>query len=205
MKIVGVTGGRGTGKTAVCREFEKLGAYIVDADQTARKVVQPGSPVLKDIILEFGKEYANEDGTLNRRKLAQTVFSDESRRLRLNAIMHPAIVNEMLTEAQTALLNPQYKLVCLDAPLLIEGGLLPYCDSVVVVLAPKEDRIKRIMARDSLTEEEAAARIDSQPEDAFYLDRVTYGLSLKNNKSETELLSEARKIFQKLTGDCIGS
>lgn len=203
MKIVGVTGGSGTGKTAVCHEFKKLGAYTIDADQIARDIVFPGSSVLEDIILKFGKEYINKNGTLNRKKLAQTVFHDESKRLKLNAIMHPAIIHKMLTEAQQALLNPQYKFVCLDAPLLIEGGLLPYCDSIVVVLAPIEDRIKRIMSRDCLTEKEAEQRISAQPPDAFYLDHADYRLI--NNKSETELLSEARKIFQKLIGDSIGN
>jgi dephospho-CoA kinase len=158
MRRIGLTGGIGSGKSTVSALFSALGAYVVDADAIAREVVAPGSAGLDALVEEFGPEILSPDGALDRAALAEVVFADSSARERLNAITHPRIA------ARTAELVaglPSDAVMIHDVPLLAELGLQGAYDLVVVVDAPEQVRIDRLVAR-GLTQPDARARIKAQ-------------------------------------------
>ena len=168
MKVIGITGGSGAGKTAICNLLKEQGASIIDADKIARKIVEIGQPALQDIENAFGKEILLDSGHLNRKKLGSIVFTDKERLKLLNEITHPRIIAEIersLDEMQ----QRQKTLVVVDAPLLFETALNQLVGEIWVVVAPLEMRIQRIMERDKLSREEAKLRISSQKDPKDYL------------------------------------
>jgi dephospho-CoA kinase len=142
---VGVTGGIGSGKTALTDWLSEQGIVIVDADRVAREVVQPGTPALKAIIDAFGEQYLTQDGNLDRAAMRQLVFGDEEKRLLLESITHPQIREALLDQLQRA--DSAY--VVLSSPLLLESGQSEMVDVSVVVDVPEEMQIQRTMARDA--------------------------------------------------------
>lgn len=156
--IVGVTGGIGSGKTTLCREFERLGAPVVDTDQVAREVVAPGTPGLFRLVEEFGGGILDERGQLDRRRMRARVFADPADRGRLEAILHPLI--RQGTDARVLACGYPYCLVCI--PLLVERGGGNRVDRVLVIDCAPEVQIARVMARDELSAEEVEAIIKSQ-------------------------------------------
>lgn len=145
MLRVGVTGGIGSGKTALTDWLSEQGIVIVDADRVAREVVQPGTPALKAIIDAFGEQYLTQDGNLDRAAMRQLVFGDEEKRLLLESITHPQIREALLDQLQRA--DSAY--VVLSSPLLLESGQSEMVDVSVVVDVPEEMQIQRTMARDA--------------------------------------------------------
>ncbi|MBF6507406.1 dephospho-CoA kinase [Nocardia farcinica] len=158
MLRVGLSGGIGSGKSTVARRLVELGAVLIDADALAREVVQPGTPGLAEIVDRFGDEVLDADGALNRPALAAKVFDDEHARADLNAITHPKIRD--LTAERMAQ-APADAVVVHDVPLLVEVGYAPNYHLVVIVDAPEEDRVRRLIDR-GLTEADARARIAAQ-------------------------------------------
>jgi dephospho-CoA kinase len=142
---VGVTGGIGSGKTALTDWLSEQGIVIVDADRVAREVVQPGTPALKAIIDAFGEQYLTQDGNLDRAAMRQLVFGDEEKRLLLESITHPKIREALWDQLQRA--DSAY--VVLSSPLLLESGQSEMVDISVVVDVPEEIQIQRTMARDA--------------------------------------------------------
>ena len=142
---VGVTGGIGSGKTALTDWLSEQGIVIVDADRVAREVVQPGTPALKAIIDAFGEQYLTQDGNLDRAAMRQLVFGDEEKRLLLESITHPQIREALWDQLQRA--DSAY--VVLSSPLLLESGQSEMVDVSVVVDVPEEIQIQRTMARDA--------------------------------------------------------
>jgi dephospho-CoA kinase len=162
MLRVGLTGSIGVGKSFVASVFEELGAHVLDADQTAREVVMPGTPGLKAVTEAFGEEILNPDGTLNRKQLGAVVFTDENRRQRLNHILHPFIIarqDEILKEWEAH--DPQ-GIGIVDAALMIESGGYKRFDKLIVVHCRPEVQLERLMLRDKLSRDEAQRRINSQ-------------------------------------------
>jgi dephospho-CoA kinase len=162
MLRVGLTGSIGVGKTFVTSVFEELGAHVLDADQTAREVVMPGTAGLNAVTEAFGKEILNPDGTLNRKQLGAVVFGDEEKRQRLNQILHPFIIarqDEILNEWEAK--DPE-GIGIVDAALMIESGGYKRFDKLIVVHCRPEVQLERLMLRDKLSREEAQRRIDSQ-------------------------------------------
>ena len=162
MLRVGLTGSIGVGKSFVTSVFEELGAHVLDADQTAREVVQPGTPGLQAVTEAFGKEVLNPDGTLNRKQLAAVVFGDETQRQRLNHILHPFIIarqDEILNEWEA---GDPHGVGIVDAALMIESGGYRRFDKLIVVHCRPEVQLERLMLRDKLTRDEAQRRIASQ-------------------------------------------
>jgi dephospho-CoA kinase len=156
---VGLTGGIGAGKSEVSRLLASLGAVIVDADLIAREVVEPGTPGLAAVVAEFGEEVLRPDGSLDRPALGKVVFSDPGRLAALNAIVHP-LVRERSAELEAA--AGASDVVVQDVPLLAENGLAPLYDLVVVVDAPDEVRLDRLVRLRGMAEEEARARMAAQ-------------------------------------------
>lgn len=162
VRLIGLTGGIGSGKSTAARFFAEAGAQVVDADQVARRVVEPGRPALEELRQEFGDGVFHADGTLNRAALGARVFHDPAARARLNAIMHPRIEAEAAREAAAARERDPQGLVVYDVPLLFESGQEGRFDLVVTVYVPRDEQRRRLMARDGLSAEDAEARLSSQ-------------------------------------------
>ncbi|GGJ13437.1 dephospho-CoA kinase [Alicyclobacillus cellulosilyticus] len=160
--IVGLTGGIATGKSTVSSMLRELGAFVVDADVWARKVVEPGTEGLREVVARFGPGVLNPDGSLNRRALAEMVFQDEAARNDLNAIVHPRVRAGMMAETKARLKLHPHDPVVWDVPLLFEGPTRDMVDVTVLVYAPEEVQLRRIMARDGLDERAARLRIKAQ-------------------------------------------
>lgn len=168
MKIVGITGGSGAGKTTATKSFCGYGAEVLDADVLAREIVEPGKPALEEIKKEW--ENVVENGVLNRKALAKIVFNNEEDLHKLNTITHKYVVDEIKRRISVS----KAEIFIIDAIALFESGLSELCDVTVFVTAEKETRIKRIMARDNLTRLEAEERINAQKSDDFYETRADF-------------------------------
>lgn len=160
--LIGLTGSIGAGKSTVAARLKALGAYVIDADEIAREVSSRGSEGLGEIVSTFGEGVLQADGMLDRKKLAAIVFAEEKKRLALNAILHPRILNAMRERAAEVLAAKKTAVVVYDMPLLIETGEYARVDSVWLVTASDETRIARVMARDACTRDEARRRIAAQ-------------------------------------------
>jgi len=161
MIIVGLTGSVGTGKSTVTNFFRELGAYIIDWDELAREVIRPHLRAWKEIVEYFGKDFLNEDLTINRQKLAEIVFSDKEKVTRLNQIVHPEVFKEderITNEIKSLDLNA---LIIKDIPLLFELTRPIFVDKVVVVSASEQTQLRRLEAK-GMSRENAQSRIKSQ-------------------------------------------
>ena len=161
-KVIGLTGGIACGKTTVSNILRKLGAVIIDADKLSREVVSKGSPTLNEIVFEFGASFLLENGELNRKKLAQLVFSNSEALKKLNQIIHPIIGQKIKNEIKWNKENTNYHVIIVDAALLIESNLIKLVDELWVVTASEAIQIKRLNERDGLSESEARLRISNQ-------------------------------------------
>jgi dephospho-CoA kinase len=164
LTVIGLTGGVGSGKSTVSAYLSEKGYPVIDADKAAREIVLPGSPVLGALARVFGREILNEDGTLNRKKLASIAFGDRSLKAKMDDIMHGEIYRLMKARVGELALSGYKGLVFLDIPLLFETGgeLLKEIDETWVADACEETRIKRVVARDGTTREEVEKIIKNQ-------------------------------------------
>jgi dephospho-CoA kinase len=194
MRIIGLTGGIGSGKSTVSAMLRELGATVVDADEGARAVVEPGQPALEEVRDRFGEAVFAGDGSLDRERLAGIVFSDERAREDLNAITHPR-VRAWMAERMQAAAEAGAAAVVLDIPLLFESGLTAGLDEVVVVWAPVETQFARAVARGGHGED-IRARIKAQmPLDAK---RAQATVVIDNSGSETETRRQVEAFWRGL-------
>lgn len=156
--IIGLTGGIGSGKTAVSETFEKLGITVVDADLASRVVVEKGKPCLEEIAKHFGDDILNENDELNRAKLREIIFNSDSEKLWLESLLHPAIA-EQIKDELNASKSPYTILV---SPLLLETNQRDFCDKVLVVDIPIELQMERTIKRDGVSEDQVKSIIKSQ-------------------------------------------
>ena len=192
MFVVGITGGIGSGKTAVTDHLETLDIAVVDADKAARVVVEPGKPALDEIAAHFGSEILLDDGALNRAALREVVFNDSSQRKILEGITHPRIREEIARQLSAA--TSPY--VVLSSPLLLESGQNSFADYVVVVDVPEELQVARTSARDNndptLVRKIMAAQLSRT-------DRITRGDEVIDNRgSLDELREQVDALHQRL-------
>lgn len=192
MIILGITGGSGCGKTTVSDFFREKGIDVIDTDKTARIIVEPGRPALSEIKDYFGNEYINPDGTLNRKKMANLVFSYPDKLEILNKITHKYITQYV----RSYISGYNGNIIGIDGAALIESGINSVCDCVLSVLSDKEIRIKRIMMRDNLNENEAKCRISAQKDDTFYIENSDY--LVYNNDSIIDLHKQLENILKDL-------
>ena len=162
-RVIGVSGGSGSGKSTVCERLRDMGCVWIDTDAVAREIVQPGSPVLPRLQAAFGADILRPDGSLDRALLAQRAFADAETSKTLSAITHPAIVG--IVKERMAPLLEAGKTVLIDAPLLFTSGLSHICDLTVKVTAPEAERVRRIMQRDGISQEAALRRIRAQAQE----------------------------------------
>lgn len=159
--VIGLTGSIASGKSTISNMFNTLNIPVIDADQLARDVVEPGEIAYKKIVDTFGNDIVLQDGTIDRKQLGKIVFQDSNRRDELNAIVHPEVRKEMV-ERRDQLQNEGYSAVVLDIPLLFESKLTGYVDRTLVVYVDEQTQLERLMERDQSTAEEAQQRIQSQ-------------------------------------------
>lgn len=165
--IVGVTGGIASGKSTVSRLLAEKGAFIINLDEIGHELLKRGSPVMDELLEAFGPDILDTSGDVSRNKLGAIVFADNAARERLNAIMHPPIVQRSQSEARQLAAEDPNRVVVIDVPLLIEGGRQDLVDVVVVVTMSPENQLQRLRKRSieesrPLSVEEAQARISAQ-------------------------------------------
>lgn len=196
MRVIGVTGPTGAGKSVVCKRLgDWKGITVIDCDWVARDVVRRGQRCLLDLAVEFSSAIIDKNGELNRRRLAGIVFRDRKKLRRMEGIMYPYILDRI--RAETAAREAAGdRAVFLDAPTLYQSGADALCEKVAAVLAPEKDRLRRIMERDALSEEEARARMMSQPGDEFFEKRADY--ILRNTGETSALRLQILELMNKL-------
>jgi dephospho-CoA kinase len=192
LRVFGLTGGIGSGKSTVARRFAARGLPVIDADVLAREVVAPGTPGLAEVIQAFGRSVIGPEGHLDRAALAARVFGDPQARTRLNGILHPRI-RDRFAERRAELDQAGEPLACYEAPLLVEVGLAESLRPLVVVALDEELQLARVMARDGATEEHARARIAAQlplSEKVALADYV-----IDNRGDERDTLAQADRVL----------
>jgi len=197
MKIVGLTGGIGSGKSTVTRLFGEHGVHWVDADDVAREVVEPGTPALERISEHFGKKILTSEGALDRAQLRGIVFEKPEERVWLESLLHPIIREELVRQ-----LNPEnYQLpyVLLVSPLLLETDQHELVDRIIVIDVPKETQIERTMARDTNTREQVERIIAAQMSREDRLARADEVID--NDRPLEDVTRQVRELHEKLLVD----
>lgn len=162
MRVIGLTGNIACGKSTVARMLESLGARVIDADEIARSIVEPGETALDEIVRKFGKEVLNDDGSLNREKLGKIIFNDVGKRNLLNEITHPRIM-ERIRDLVKSYRKENAPVVIIEAALIVEkGGMQDLIDKLIVVSSDKESQMERLTSRNGYSREEALSRINAQ-------------------------------------------
>ncbi|MBO4951058.1 MAG: dephospho-CoA kinase [Clostridia bacterium] len=193
MLVLGLTGQSGAGKGEFSRIFATYdGIVCLDTDKTAREVVEKGEPCLDELIGFFGNEILEDDGSLNRKKLAELAFSDKEKLQKLNGITHFHIMKK-IEKWLCDVKKDGAKLAVIDAPLLFESGANALCDITLAITAPYASRLKRIIKRDGIDKKSAKLRLDSQPKDEFFKERCDYIIA--NNGSLTTLHAKAKRFI----------
>mgnify|MGYP003308287225 CR=1 FL=1 len=167
MTVYGLTGKTGAGKSTVAAFLKEKGFYIIDGDVIARSITEKGRPALKELSDFFGSDIINPDGSLDRKKLASRAFADKESTDMLNAITHPHIYADFLTEIEKAK-KEGYDRALIDAAAILESECKSLCDKIIVVTAPEDIRLERILSRDSITREQALTRMNAQKSDEYY-------------------------------------
>lgn len=162
MLKVGLTGSIAVGKSYVCACFRELGCHVLDADKTAREVVEPGKVGLAEILREFGSDILQPNGELDRKALGAIIFTDEEKRQLLNSIIHPLVIKEQDRWIKALEKNDPDGIAIVDAALMIESGSYRRFDNIIVVWCEPAIQLSRLMLRDSLSETEARKRIAAQ-------------------------------------------
>ncbi len=198
MKIIGITGGIGVGKTAVLNVLaNEYDAYIVEADALAHKLMEPGENVYEAVVAEFGMGILADDGSgaIDRAKLGSIVFSDETKLQKLNSISHPLVKESILGQIEEQRSRGR-ELFVIEAALLIQDGYKDICDYMVNVTADKETRIARLMSGRNIPREKAEAVMANQPPESFYSENSHYDL---DNSQELELTkNNIKAIMEKM-------
>ncbi len=197
---IGLTGPTGAGKSTVAAYLADKGFPTVSADAAAREVTAAGSPALPLLAEAFGADILLADGTLDRTLLAARAFADPAATARLNAITHPAIIR-LIDEKAATLAEGGARAVIIDAPLLFEAGVDKACDHTVAVIATADNRLGRIIARDSLSEAAARQRMNAQPDTDFYTTRAE--VVLLNNGDLSALLAQAEALSVQIGRWCV--
>ena len=162
MYVVGITGGIASGKSTVARQLRSLGMQVIDADEVARKVVEPGQPAWQAIVEEFGPAVLSPDQSINRVELGRQVFASANDLHKLNELTHPPILAEIRDRLHRIRTENPRALVGLEIPLLYETNMDKICDQVWVVWVDNETQINRLMDRDGFSRSDAQKRIDAQ-------------------------------------------
>ncbi len=197
MPVVGITGSFGTGKTTVTKFFKRLGARVIDADKIACRILATGTLVYKNIISNFGKEVLKKGlAQIDRHKLAKIVFQNRKFLKKLNCITHPVIIKEIKREIRVIKKSNPRAIIVVDAPLLIEAGLLSLVDKLVVVSANKKIQIFRVKMHKGFSQNDIEARIKAQLPLREKIKSADFVVD--NNGSLTYTKKQVREIWEAL-------
>ena len=191
MLLVALTGGIASGKSTVAARLAEHGAVVVDADRIAREVVEPGEPALARIAEVFGEHLLGPDGALDRAALGAEIFGDPEKRVQLNAITHPAVLERSRQRFAEAAERDPHAVVVYDVPLLVEAGRADEFDVVVVVHASSDTRIRRMVELRGMTRDEALHRINSQATDTDRLAIADVVIDADGSIDETRRQTDA--------------
>jgi dephospho-CoA kinase len=201
VRRVALTGGIATGKSHVRSRFETLGVPTIDADTLAREAVAPGTPGLREVVRRFGTDICDSTGTLDRKKLGAIIFADADARHALEAIIHP-FVREM-TDTWFASLDPvRHPLAIADIPLLFEGGRERDFDKIVVVACDPASQLRRLMARDGISEDDAQLRVAAQLPLEEKAARADYVIRTDGTFDDTD--RQVWQVFDQLQSASVG-
>lgn len=190
MRIIGITGNSGSGKSTVSKIIsENYEAKIIDADKIAKEMTMNNGEYLQAIKQTFGEDVI-KDNTLDRKKLADIVFSNKTEKEKLDSLTFEYVVRRIKEEIKKAQLKSDIKYIVLDVPLLFESKLNEVCNYTIGVTAPKIEKIKRICKRDKLSEEKALQRLNSQPDDEFFIQKCDFIIQNINNEKTEEKVNE---------------
>lgn len=193
MRIIGITGSSGAGKSTICEILEKkYQAKIINADHIAKKLSKSGTAYLREIVEKFGIDILDENGALKRKKLAEIIYSDFKKRQELNQCTFKYIKQEIEKQIEK---EKEASIVVIDAPLLFECELDKLCEHVIGVISKKELQIERIVVRDDIDYEHAERRINAQEKNTFYLENCDE--IIKNNNDISDIEISIKKIMEK--------
>jgi dephospho-CoA kinase len=192
MKVIGLTGGIGSGKSTVARVFETLGVPVFDADKEAKALYSTDKTLLSELVTIFGKEILDDNGELDKNALARIVFANESALQKVNALVHPRVANRF--EQWKSKQNAAF--VVREAAILFESGSYQDCDAVIVVTAPEELRISRVMKRSGFSRDEVRNRMARQWPEEELVRRADHQII---NDTQTLLLPQIMDIARQLT------
>ena len=196
MLNVGLTGGIACGKSTVANIFVALGAHLIDFDKLAHEAQEPGKPAWKEIVKYFGKGILNQDDTINRNRLAQIVFTDKKKLETLNSIVHPLVFNLWQERLGKIKIKEERAIVLADIPLLFEGKMQNLFDLTILVAISPEEQVCRLMARNSLSHDEAQLRLKNQMPIA---DKIGLAdIVIDNSGDFTQAEKKVTEIWQQL-------
>ena len=196
---VALTGGIASGKTTVANLLAEHGALLIDSDQLAREVVEPGTPGLAQVVTRFGEQVLTQTGRLDRQALGEIVFADAAARADLNAIIHPLVRRrraELIAQAAAD------QIVVSVIPLLVETGLVDQFDAVVVVDVPSQTQVARLVRRNDISQEQAQARLDAQASRAERLAAADWVVT--NSGSRAELEAQVERLWSQMRSKAQG-
>lgn len=197
MKTIGVTGPTGAGKTTVLRALESLGCVCVDCDALYHSLLETSPALLGELTERFGKSILDNQGKLDRKALGKMVFSDPAALADLNAISHRHILARCRALAQEAREQNAIGIV-FDAIALFESGLARDCDVTLAVVAPPEVRLRRIMARDGISEEYARARVSAQRDNEYYVNLCDFSICTNDSTVQKDLFAQVVQLFSNI-------
>lgn len=192
----GLTGGIGAGKTTVADRLRELGALVLDADEIARHALDPGTRCYEEAVRHFGDAALEEDGRINRSKLAEIIFENENERRILNGMIHPYVLDIMFRSRDEAVSHDRKAVVVFDIPLLIECGAYRRMNKNIVVVCDDTIRIRRVMERNGMTEQQVIARIKKQiPQEK---QKKHADFLIENNSGLEELYRRTDSVYEQL-------
>lgn len=196
MRIIGITGGIGSGKSTVTSILREKGYTVIDADELSREVCKRGTPLLRLLVREFGIEIIKQDGTLDRAKLADLAFSSQHGTRRLNELVQTSILVRAMETFNRMKLAGDIEICFFDVPMLYEAGWDRYTDSVWLVTAPEQIRLKRVVKRDRSRKQEVLARMKLQMSEEEKMSRAD--AILDNSGSEADLKLQVERALEEL-------
>ena len=196
MLKVGLTGGIGSGKSAVSSLFQEWGAFVFDADAVAKDILNNNATAQGEIIAEFGTDILNKDGKIEKEKLSRIAFQDENHQLRLNTTIHPYVFRKIDSSFDKISEKNEHEIFCVDAALIYESGADAHMDYVIVVTSHLRLRTERVMERGGLTREEFLRRLELQWPDEDKTHMADY--VIHNNGTREDLMDESKKVFDLL-------
>lgn len=194
---LGITGGAGSGKSAVCERLSQNGAAVVLADELARQAVMPGMPAYKEIVSYFGTGILNDDGSINRAALRREIVRDEEKKRILEGFVHPEVFR-LMEEAYQDAGAAGVEIVAIEVPLLFETGMEGYFDYVVAVYVEKMERLRRLMERDGIGREDAEALMRMQWPEEKKEERSDFVIDNSGTPEQTN--AEVDRLYADLTG-----